>query len=103
MTLRPLQTRFAFALAAGALAVSLSGLPAAAQGEVNVYSYRQPSLVKPLFDAFTEETGIKVNLVSASKGLVERLKQEGRNSPADLIFTVDIGRLSNAKFTSDLI
>lgn len=71
--------------------------PAAAAEEVNVYSYRQPNLVKPLFDAFTEQTGIKVNVVSASKGLVERLKQEGANSPADLIFTVDIGRLHDAQ------
>lgn len=63
-------------------------------GEVNVYSYRQPFLVQPLFDTFTEQTGIKVNVLFAKIGLVERLKQEGANSPADLIFTVDIGRLS---------
>lgn len=62
--------------------------------EVNVYSYRQPFLIKPLFDAFTNETGIKVNVVFAKKGLAERLIREGQNSPADLIFTVDIGRLS---------
>ena len=65
-------------------------------GEVNVYSYRQPFLVQPLFDAFTERSGIKVNILFAKTGLVERLKQEGANSPADLIFTVDIGRLSEA-------
>ena len=61
--------------------------------EVNVYSYRQPFLVQPMFDKFTEQSGIKVNVVFAKKGLAERLKREGRNSPADLIFTVDIGRL----------
>ena len=61
--------------------------------EVNVYSYRQPFLVQPLFDKFTEATGIKVNVVFAKQGLSERLEREGRNSPADLIFTVDIGRL----------
>ena len=65
-------------------------------GEVNVYSYRQPFLVQPLFDAFTEKTGVKVNILFAKTGLVERLKQEGANSPADLIFPVDIGRLSEA-------
>lgn len=65
--------------------------------EVNVYSYRQPFLIKPMFDAFTRETGIDVNVVFAKKGLVERLEAEGQNSPADLIFTVDIGRLSDAK------
>jgi len=61
--------------------------------EVNVYSYRQPFLIQPIFDAFTRESGIDVNVVFAKKGLSERLKREGRNSPADLIFTVDIGRL----------
>jgi iron(III) transport system substrate-binding protein len=61
--------------------------------EVNVYSYRQPFLVQPLFDKFTEATGINVNVVFAKQGLSERLEREGRNSPADLIFTVDIGRL----------
>lgn len=67
-----------------------------AADEVNVYSYRQPFLIKPMFDAFTRETGVKVNTVFAKKGLVERLKLEGDNSPADLIFTVDIGRLDDA-------
>ena len=65
-------------------------------GEVNVYSYRQPFLIQPMFDAFARQSGVKVNVVFAAKGLVERLEQEGRNSPADLIFTVDIGRLADA-------
>lgn len=80
---------------AGALAAWLlcSNLAAA---EVNVYSYRQPFLLKPLFDVFTQKTGIQVNTVYAQKGLVERLKSEGANSLADLIFTVDIGRLTDA-------
>lgn len=72
---------------------ALISFSASAAEEVNVYSYRQPFLIKPMFDAFTRETGIKVNTVFAKKGLVERLKNEGRNSPADLVFTVDIGRL----------
>ncbi len=62
-------------------------------GEVNVYSYRQPNLVQPLFDGFTAKTGIKVNTVFAKKGMAERLAAEGANSPADVILTVDIGRL----------
>jgi len=49
-----------------------------------------------MFDQFSKETGIKVNTVFAKKGLVERLQSEGRNSPADIIFTVDVGNLSNA-------
>ncbi len=80
----------------GAFIAVLISLSIAAAAEVNVYSYRQPFLIKPLFDAFTQETGIKVNTVYAKKGLVERLKNEGKNSPADLIFTVDIGRLTDA-------
>lgn len=67
-----------------------------AADEVNVYSYRQPFLIKPMFDQFTKETGIEVNTVFAKSGLVERLQNEGTNSPADLIFTVDVGNLSNA-------
>ena len=68
-------------------------LPVAA-AEVNVYSYRQPALVKPLFDAFTKETGVKVNVVFLNKGLVEKLVAEGKRSPADVVLTVDIARLS---------
>lgn len=83
----------ALVLGAGAIADEQASVNS---GEVNVYSYRQPFLIQPMFDAFTRETGVKVNVVFAKKGLVERLKQEGRNSPADLIFTVDIGRLNDA-------
>ena len=85
------------ALAAiAALFTTILGFPAQAEEVVNVYSYRQPFLIKPMFDAFTRETGIAVNVVYAKSGLVERLTQEGANSPADLIFTVDIGRLTDA-------
>ncbi len=80
----------------GALIAAILTFPAYANGEVNVYSYRQPFLTKPMFEAFTRETGIDVNVVYAKKGLVERLNQEGANSPADLIFTADIGRLTEA-------
>jgi iron(III) transport system substrate-binding protein len=87
-------------LAQGALTLSLlAGLAGAAlaQGEVNIYSYREPGLINPLLKAFTDKTGMKVNVVYASAGLNERLAAEGANSPADLIFTVDAGRLSEAK------
>ncbi len=70
--------------------------PLAVVAEVNVYSYRQPFLIEPIFDAFTVETGIKVNTVFAKKGLVERLKNEGRNTPADLLLTTDSGPLYQA-------
>jgi iron(III) transport system substrate-binding protein len=82
--------------AAAALIAALLAVPAQAGETVNVYSYRQPFLIKPMFDAFNRETGIAVNVVYGKKGLVERLSQEGVNSPADLLFTVDIGRLNDA-------
>jgi len=74
-------------LAQGALAQS---------GEVNVYTYRETKLIQPLFDAFTKDTGIKVNVLSASSGLEQRIATEGANSPADVLLTVDIGRLQDA-------
>jgi len=64
---------------------------------VNVYSYRQPFLIDPLLLKFTEDTGIKVNVIFAEKGLIERMAAEGRNSPADLLLTVDVGNLMQAK------
>jgi iron(III) transport system substrate-binding protein len=68
-----------------------------AQGEVNIYSYREPGLIAPLLKGFTDKTGIKTNVVFASSGLNERLAAEGALSPADVLFTVDAGRLSEAK------
>ena len=62
--------------------------------EVNVYSYRQPILINPFFEEFTNSTGIKVNVLHAKKGLLERLLAEGSDTPADLVLTVDISRLS---------
>ena len=83
-------------VAIGALIAAILGFPAHAGEAVNVYSYRQPSLIKPMLDAFTRKAGIDVNVVYARNGLVERLKREGANSPADVIFTTDIGRLTDA-------
>jgi iron(III) transport system substrate-binding protein len=78
------------------LAAPITAPPARADGSVNVYSYRQPSLINPLFQAFTAKTGIEVRAIFADSGLVERLAQEGRNSPADLLLTADVGRLVEA-------
>jgi len=69
---------------------------AAANGEVNVYSYRQPELILPMLEAFTEQTGIDVNISFLDSGLVKRLQLEGDRTPADLILTVDISRLHAA-------
>ncbi|MDP1670390.1 Fe(3+) ABC transporter substrate-binding protein [Phaeovulum sp.] len=75
------------------LATSLFAAFPALADEVNIYSHRQPELVQPLFDAFTAETGIAVNVAFVGSGMVERLVAEGRRSPADLVMTVDIARL----------
>jgi iron(III) transport system substrate-binding protein len=64
--------------------------------EVNVYSYREQKLIQPLFEAFTKDTGIKVNVISASSGLEQRIKTEGENSPADMLLSVDVARLQDA-------
>lgn len=65
----------------------------AAAGEVNLYTTREPGLVQPLLDAFTRDTGIKVNTVFLKDGLLERLKAEGARSQADVLMTVDTGNL----------
>ncbi|MEC7765049.1 MAG: Fe(3+) ABC transporter substrate-binding protein [Pseudomonadota bacterium] len=75
-----------------AACLAATALPAMA--EVNVYSYRQPELIQPLVDAFTEETGIEVNVAFLNTGMVERLQAEGDRSPADVILTTDISRLA---------
>jgi iron(III) transport system substrate-binding protein len=74
-----------------------------AVAEVNVYSARQESLIKPLLDRFTEQTGAKINLVTGKgDALLTRLKSEGMNSPADVLLTVDAGRLYRAQEASIL-
>ncbi len=83
-------------LLAAALAATLSAPVLAA--EVNIYSARKEQLIKPLLDKFTEQTGIEVNLLTGkASALLQRLKSEGANSPADLFLTVDAGRLHAAK------
>lgn len=78
-----------------ALAVVTS--PVYAAEEVVVYSSRQEHLIKPLFDAYTENTGVKINYVTDKEGpLLERLKAEGANTPADMLITVDAGNLWQA-------
>ncbi|SHI26098.1 Fe(3+) ABC transporter substrate-binding protein [Ferrimonas marina] len=72
---------------------ALTSTVAAAQ-TVTVYSYRQPFLVEPMLEMFTEQTGIKTQVVFAQTGLEERLNREGRLSPADVVLTTDISRLA---------
>ena len=60
-----------------AVAIATAASPVLAQpSEVNVYSYRESKLIQPLFDEFTKDTGIKVNVISASSGLEQRIKTE---------------------------
>ena len=62
--------------------------------EVNVYTSRHYDSDDALYEEFTEETGIKVNIISGKgSALLQRLKAEGKNSPADIFFTVDAGNL----------
>ncbi|WP_375563265.1 Fe(3+) ABC transporter substrate-binding protein [Bernardetia sp. OM2101] len=66
--------------------------------EVNVYSHRHYESDKNLFAEFEKQTGIKVNVVKASADeLINKLEMEGQNSPADVLITVDAGRLHRAK------
>ena len=75
-------------------AASLGVAQTAIAGEINIYSHRQQFLMQPFLDAFTAKTGITTRVVYASKGLAQRLQAEGEASPADVILTVDIARLS---------
>lgn len=73
----------------------LAGTTTAA--EVNIYSYRQPHLIRPLLDEWSSQTGINTNLLYLKNGLAERLQFEGTKSPADLLLTTDIYRLAELK------
>ncbi len=64
---------------------------AAPAGEVNLYSYRQPFLIRPILDEFTKQTGIKVNVAFAEKGMLEKIK--ATPGAADAVLTEDFGRL----------
>ena len=79
-----------------ALAILLSTvtcLPAMAAEEINIYSFRQPFLIQPILDDFTKQTGIKTNVVFAKKGLIERVKREGKHSRADVVLTSNFSAL----------
>ncbi len=81
-------------LSLGLLALGASWATAA---EVTVYSARNEPLIKPLFDAYTKETGTKISFITDKEGpLLTRLKSEGANTPADILLTVDAGNLWQA-------
>ena len=85
-------------IAAAALAAAFL-VPASAQERVlNLYSSRHYQTDEALYDNFTKATGIKVNRIEAGEDpLIERMKQEGARSPADVLLTVDAGRLWRAE------
>ncbi|MHB1077105.1 extracellular solute-binding protein [Thiobacillus sp.] len=79
-----------------ALLLTAVALPAAAE-DVVVYSARNEQLIKPLFDAYTRDTGVQIKFITDKEGpLMARLKAEGRNTPADMLLTVDAGNLWQA-------
>lgn len=84
-------------LAVLVLTVLLAGPSLAFADELVVYSARKEHLIKPLFDEYTKETGIKISFITDKAGpLLQRLKAEGKNTRADLLVTVDAGNLWHA-------
>ncbi|MCF6302042.1 MAG: Fe(3+) ABC transporter substrate-binding protein [Devosiaceae bacterium] len=90
-------TKLAVATACVSLTLGSVAPVFAQSNEVNIYSYRQPELIAPLLEAFSAQTGIDTRVLNLKDGMVERLRAEGRNSPADVILSVDIGRLIDLK------
>ena len=81
-----------------ALALTLCGSHALAADEVVVYSSRIDELIKPVFDAYTAQTGVKVKFITDKEApLMQRIKAEGSNATADLLLTVDAGNLWQAE------
>jgi len=77
--------------------VSLPNYTSANEKEIVVYSARKEHLIQPIFEAYTQKTGIKVKYITGAAGaLLERLKAEGANTPADMFITVDAGNLWQA-------
>ena len=88
--------RFAILMAA-TVAFSAAGSASFAQSKmINLYTHREPGLIKPLLEKFTLETGISVNVVFAANGLAERMQSEGAAGPADMLLTVDIATIAHA-------
>jgi iron(III) transport system substrate-binding protein len=88
----------AVTLAGGTAGSRAMGAPAAPGRVVNLYSARHYDTDEVLYDGFSAATGIRVNLIEGDADqLIERIKAEGRNSPADVLITVDAGRIWRAQ------
>jgi iron(III) transport system substrate-binding protein len=76
-----------------ALLALLAAGEVAAKDVVNIYSYRQGFLIEPILQEFTKETGIETKVVFAKKGLIEKLKKEGKYTKADMVLTSNFSAL----------
>jgi len=84
-------------LVAATLALTFPAAGVRAAESLVVYTARNEQLVRPVFDAYTKATGVEIRYTTADAAvLIERLAAEGRNSPADVLMTVDAGELWNA-------
>src|SRR5712691_5556 len=80
------------------IALLLAGTAAAQDKVVNIYSSRHYQTDEALYANFTKQTGIKINRIEAGEdALIERVRNEGERSPADVLVTVDAGRLWRAE------
>src|SRR6056297_3052450 len=85
-------------MASAAFAVCATGLPAFAEGELNLYSSRHYDTDERLYSDFTEQTGITINRIEGNADeLIARMDAEGANSPVDVFLTVDTVRMTRAK------
>jgi len=75
------------------LLLGAGSLASAQEQQVSLYTTREPGLIKPLLEAFTKASGVKVNAIFFKDGMAERVAAEGQRSPADVLMTVDIGNL----------
>ncbi len=80
-------------LASASVIALIAATASAAAAEVNLYTTREPGLIKPLLDAYTAKTGVEVNTAFVEKGLAERIAAESNRPVADVAMTVDIGNL----------
>lgn len=82
-----------------ALTLAITAFTGVAQAkELVVYSSRQEHLIKPVFELYTEKTGVEVNFITDKEApLMARLRAEGANTPADMFMTVDAGNLWQAE------
>ena len=91
--MKPIQILLRRTMHTVAVSASLLVLPAWAADQVTLYTTREPGLIQPLLDQFTQQSGVKVNTVFVKDGLLERVKAEDSRSSADMLMTVDVGAL----------